>query len=176
MLDDQNDVAIGVGEESRACYVQTEPCDKNLSSSAAFTVFTIFHVKAAAVICRYCVKPEDWFSYPCDVPGLYWQAGQRLLFSTGLALGWLSLQQATQNVKQSLDYGTNIIGGVKPGVDGEHLGLPVCPSVMAVSVPKSKGFFDKAFDADYCLMVGQGTTKPRCNGGVRSSTFCGCRH
>jgi succinyl-CoA synthetase alpha subunit len=33
------------------------------------------------------------------------------------------------NAKESLEYGTNIVGGVKPGVEGEHLGLPVVPSV-----------------------------------------------
>lgn len=38
-------------------------------------------------------------------------------------------RQATMNAKESLDYGTNIVGGVKPGVEGEHLGLPIVPSV-----------------------------------------------
>ncbi|KAH8697329.1 putative succinyl-CoA synthetase subunit alpha [Talaromyces proteolyticus] len=40
-------------------------------------------------------------------------------------------RQATANAKESLDWGTNIVGGVKPGVEGEHLGLPVFPSVRA---------------------------------------------
>ncbi|KAI9371388.1 putative succinyl-CoA synthetase subunit alpha [Aspergillus egyptiacus] len=39
--------------------------------------------------------------------------------------------RATANVKESLAWGTKIVGGVKPGVDGEHLGLPVFPSVKA---------------------------------------------
>jgi succinyl-CoA synthetase alpha subunit len=38
-------------------------------------------------------------------------------------------RQATMNAKESLEYGTNIVGGTKPGVTGEHLGLPVLPSV-----------------------------------------------
>ncbi|KAJ5082648.1 hypothetical protein N7532_011691 [Penicillium argentinense] len=38
-------------------------------------------------------------------------------------------RQATANVKESLKWGTKIVGGVKPGVEGEHLGLPVFPSV-----------------------------------------------
>ncbi|GAT29385.1 succinyl-CoA synthetase subunit alpha [Aspergillus luchuensis] len=38
---------------------------------------------------------------------------------------------ATANVKESLEWGTKIVGGVKPGVEGEHLGLPVFPSVKA---------------------------------------------
>lgn len=38
-------------------------------------------------------------------------------------------RQATMNAKESLEYGTNIVGGVKPGVEGEHLGLPIVPSV-----------------------------------------------
>ena len=42
-------------------------------------------------------------------------------------------RQATQNAKQSIDYGTKIVGGVTPGKNAEHLGLPVLPSVRAVS-------------------------------------------
>jgi len=38
-------------------------------------------------------------------------------------------KQATANAKQSIEYGTQIVGGVKPGTTGEHLGLPVLPSV-----------------------------------------------
>lgn len=41
--------------------------------------------------------------------------------------------KATQNAKQSIDYGTKVVGGVTPGKNGEHLGLPVLPSVRAVS-------------------------------------------
>lgn len=40
-------------------------------------------------------------------------------------------RQATQNAKQSIDYGTKVVGGVTPGKNGEHLGLPVLPSVRA---------------------------------------------
>ncbi|KAK2750328.1 hypothetical protein FQN57_003808 [Myotisia sp. PD_48] len=40
-------------------------------------------------------------------------------------------KQATANVQESLAWGTKIVGGVKPGVEGEHLGLPVFPSVRA---------------------------------------------
>ena len=40
-------------------------------------------------------------------------------------------KQATANAKQSIEYGTQIVGGVKPGATGEHLGLPVLPSVRA---------------------------------------------
>ena len=42
-------------------------------------------------------------------------------------------RQATVNAKESLEYGTNIVGGVKPGVEGEHLGLPVLPSVRVAA-------------------------------------------
>ncbi|KAG8626274.1 hypothetical protein KVT40_005219 [Elsinoe batatas] len=38
---------------------------------------------------------------------------------------------ATSNAKESLEWGTQVVGGVTPGKDGEHLGLPVCPSVRA---------------------------------------------
>ncbi|KAF2221143.1 succinyl-CoA synthetase-like protein [Elsinoe ampelina] len=38
---------------------------------------------------------------------------------------------ATSNAQESLEWGTQVVGGVTPGKDGEHLGLPVCPSVRA---------------------------------------------
>jgi succinyl-CoA synthetase alpha subunit len=40
-------------------------------------------------------------------------------------------RQATFNAKECLEYGTKVVGGVKPGFEGEHLGLPVLPSVRA---------------------------------------------
>ncbi|RMZ78706.1 hypothetical protein DV737_g3737, partial [Chaetothyriales sp. CBS 132003] len=40
-------------------------------------------------------------------------------------------RQATANAKESIEYGTNVVGGTKPGFEGEHLGLPVLPSVRA---------------------------------------------
>ena len=43
-------------------------------------------------------------------------------------------KQATFDARQSLEYGTKIVGGVRPGKDGQHLGLPLLPSVDAVSV------------------------------------------
>ena len=42
-------------------------------------------------------------------------------------------RQATANAKECIEYGTNVVGGVKPGVEGEHLGLPVLPSVRAAA-------------------------------------------
>lgn len=38
-------------------------------------------------------------------------------------------RQATADAKDSIAYGTNVVGGVKPGVTGEHLGLPVVPDL-----------------------------------------------
>lgn len=38
-------------------------------------------------------------------------------------------RQATVNAQESIAWGTNIVGGVVPGRDGEHLGLPILPSV-----------------------------------------------
>jgi len=40
---------------------------------------------------------------------------------------------ATQNAKDSIAYGTNIVGGVTPGKDGEHLGLPVLSNLKAAT-------------------------------------------
>ncbi|KAL9594903.1 MAG: hypothetical protein Q9179_005195 [Wetmoreana sp. 5 TL-2023] len=64
--------------------------------------------------------------YERTIPHLKIGAHTRVIFQgfTG--------RQATQNAKQSLEYGTKIVGGVTPGRDGEHLGLPVLPTVRAV--------------------------------------------
>ncbi|OJD18307.1 hypothetical protein AJ78_01684 [Emergomyces pasteurianus Ep9510] len=70
-------------------------------------------------------------SYADTLPNLKIGAHTRVLFQgfTG--------RQATANVKESLAWGTKIVGGVKPGVEGEHLGLPVFPSVK-VAQEKTK--------------------------------------
>lgn len=59
-------------------------------------------------------------------------------------------RQATMNAKESIEYGTNVVGGVKPGFEGEHLGLPVLPSVKA-AVEKLKP------DASAIYVPGNGT-------------------
>lgn len=40
---------------------------------------------------------------------------------------------STSNAQQSLEYGTQIVGGTTPGKEGEHLGLPLLPSVQAAA-------------------------------------------
>ncbi|KAK8019725.1 succinyl- ligase alpha-chain protein [Apiospora arundinis] len=47
-------------------------------------------------------------------------------------------RQASANAKESIAWGTNIVGGVKPGYEGEHLGLPVFPSVSKARVQHSR--------------------------------------
>jgi succinyl-CoA synthetase alpha subunit len=57
---------------------------------------------------------------------------------------------ATANAVESIAWGTNIVGGVKPGTDGEHLGLPVLPTVRkAVEVlkPDATGIYVAAHQA-----------------------------
>ncbi|KAK8088216.1 hypothetical protein PG997_003177 [Apiospora hydei] len=59
-------------------------------------------------------------------------------------------RQATANAKESIAWGTNIVGGVTPGRGGEHLGLPVLPSVKkAVEVlkPDATGIYVAAHQA-----------------------------
>ncbi|EER27972.1 succinyl-CoA synthetase beta chain, putative [Coccidioides posadasii C735 delta SOWgp] len=75
-------------------------------------------------------------------------------------------KMATANVKESLQWGTKIVGGVKPGVEGEHLGLPVFPSVRvaqekarpdatAVYVPgnQTAAAIEEAIEAEIPLVV-----------------------
>lgn len=59
-------------------------------------------------------------------------------------------RQATANAKESLAWGTNIVGGVKPGGEREHLGLPVLPSVRAAQEklkPDATGIYVAAHHA-----------------------------
>ncbi|KAI0846924.1 succinyl-CoA synthetase-like protein [Daldinia vernicosa] len=59
-------------------------------------------------------------------------------------------KQATANARESLAWGTNILGGVTPGREGEHLGLPVFPTVhKAVQVlkPDATGIYVAAHQA-----------------------------
>ncbi|KAK7538489.1 succinyl-CoA synthetase-like protein [Phyllosticta citribraziliensis] len=59
-------------------------------------------------------------------------------------------KQATANAKESIAWGTRILGGVRPGHDGEHLGLPVLPSVRAAKEhlkPDATGIYVAAHQA-----------------------------
>ncbi|GAW20201.1 hypothetical protein ANO14919_096980 [Xylariales sp. No.14919] len=59
-------------------------------------------------------------------------------------------KQATANAKESIEWGTNIVGGVRPGFEGEHLGLPVLPTVrkaMEVLKPDATGIYVAAHQA-----------------------------
>ncbi|KAK7988013.1 inositolphosphorylceramide-B C-26 hydroxylase [Apiospora arundinis] len=64
-------------------------------------------------------------------------------------------RQASANAKESIAWGTNIVGGVKPGYEGEHLGLPVFPSVSkAVEVvkPDATGIYVAAHHAKAAIV------------------------
>jgi succinyl-CoA synthetase alpha subunit len=57
---------------------------------------------------------------------------------------------ATANAKESMDWGTNVVGGVKPNASGEHLGKPVLPSVRAAMEqlkPHATGIYVAAHQA-----------------------------
>ncbi|CAD6446511.1 6ecee962-6519-40d3-86b2-bf828ae16a88 [Sclerotinia trifoliorum] len=59
-------------------------------------------------------------------------------------------KQATANAKESIEWGTNIVGGVTPGKNGEHLGLPVLPTVkeaMEQLKPDATGIYVAAHQA-----------------------------
>ncbi|KAJ6121546.1 hypothetical protein N7512_004011 [Penicillium capsulatum] len=94
---------------------------------------------------RFATSPRS-ASYADTLPNLKIGADTKVLFQgfTG--------RQATANVKESLEWGTRIVGGVKPGVEGEHLELPVFPSVK-VAQEKAKP------DASAIYVPGNQTTK-----------------
>lgn len=73
---------------------------------------------------------------------------------------------ATVNAQQSLDYGTNIVGGTTPGKEGQHLGLPLYPNVkkatlelkpdataVFVAAHQAAGAIEDAIEAEIPLIV-----------------------
>lgn len=75
-------------------------------------------------------------------------------------------RQATANAQESIAWGTKIVGGVTPGKESEHLGLPVLPSVRrameelkpdatGIYVPASKATpaIEEAIEAEVPLIV-----------------------
>lgn len=73
---------------------------------------------------------------------------------------------ATSNAKDSLQYGTKIVGGVTPGKEGEHLDLPLFPSVrqakeqlnpdataVFVAAPQCAAAIEEAIEAEIPLIV-----------------------
>jgi succinyl-CoA synthetase alpha subunit len=57
---------------------------------------------------------------------------------------------ATANATESMDWGTNVVGGVKPNGSGEHLGKPVLPTVRAAMEqlkPHATGIYVAAHQA-----------------------------
>ncbi|KAI9644558.1 hypothetical protein NHQ30_006579 [Ciborinia camelliae] len=63
------------------------------------------------------------------------------------------LIKATANAKESIEWGTNVVGGVTPGKSGEHLGLPLLPTVKEASAameqlkPNATGIYVAAHQA-----------------------------
>ena len=100
------------------------------------------------------------FVYSDTVPNLKIGKDTRVIFQgfTG--------KQATQNARQSLDYGTQIVGGVTPGKSGEHLGLPVLSSVRAVSRVPCFTLINR-FHLFTHPVSGQEGASTRCNGRLR---------
>ena len=73
---------------------------------------------------------------------------------------------ATGNAKDSIEYGTNIVGGVTPGKEGEHLGLPLLPDLkraakelkpdataVFVAAPQCGQAIEDAIEAEIPLIV-----------------------
>lgn len=62
--------------------------------------------------------------------------------------------QATVNAKESIEWGTNIVGGMVPGRESEHLGLPVLPTMrraMAELKPDATAIYVPASGAAHAI-------------------------
>ncbi|KAK0618600.1 succinyl-CoA synthetase-like protein [Bombardia bombarda] len=84
------------------------------------------------------------YSYADTLPNLRIGSHTRVIFQgfTG--------KQATANARDSMAWGTKIVGGVTPGRTGEHLGLPILPTVrraMELLKPDATGIYVAAHQA-----------------------------
>ncbi|KAI1764051.1 succinyl-CoA synthetase-like protein [Hypoxylon sp. FL1150] len=95
------------------------------------------------------------FTYDSTLKNLKIGSHTRVIFQgfTGSSLSRESTHArtaATANARESLEWGTQIVGGVRPGREGEHLGLPILPSVrkaMEVLKPDATGIYVAAHQA-----------------------------
>lgn len=91
-------------------------------------------------------------------------------------------KQATADAKDSLEWGTKIVGGVTPGRTGEHLGLPVLPTVRQVCLPQPPSVYRPPSTvylpstvptgipmANFWYILGHGGAQTRCH-----SHLCVC--
>lgn len=91
---------------------------------------------------------------------------------------------ATGNAKDSLAYGTNIVGGVTPGKEGEHIGLPLLPDLkkakeqlkpdataVFVAAPQCAKAIEDAIEAEIPLIVAVAEHIPL-HDIMRVRTFC----
>ncbi|KAF3764889.1 hypothetical protein M406DRAFT_22569, partial [Cryphonectria parasitica EP155] len=90
----------------------------------------------------------------------------RIGSSTRVIFQGFTGRQATANAQESIAWGTNIVGGVTPGREGEHLGLPVVPTVrramdelkpnatgIYVPAPLAPAAIEEAIEAEVPLIV-----------------------
>ncbi|KAK5652602.1 hypothetical protein OQA88_10363 [Cercophora sp. LCS_1] len=99
-------------------------------------------------------------AYADTLPSLRIGSSTRVIFQgfTG--------KQATANAKDSIAWGTKIVGGVTPGRTDEHLGLPVLPTVreavrqlkpdataIYVAAQKAPAAIEEAIEAEIPLIV-----------------------
>ncbi|KAI6087061.1 succinyl-CoA synthetase-like protein [Hypoxylon rubiginosum] len=100
------------------------------------------------------ISPRRCLTYDSTLKSLKIGSDTRVIFQgfTGSSLLREDARAlaATANARESLEWGTKIVGGVRPGREGEHLGLPVLPSVrkaMEVLKPDATGIYVAAHQA-----------------------------
>ncbi|PMD48664.1 putative succinyl-CoA synthetase subunit alpha [Hyaloscypha variabilis F] len=107
-------------------------------------------------------------SYENTISNLKIGKHTRVIFQgfTGFFGQMTDIWQATANATESIEWGTNIVGGVTPGKNGEHLGLPVLPTVreameklkpdatgIYVAAHQAPGAIEEAIEAEIPLIV-----------------------
>jgi hypothetical protein len=82
---------------------------------------------------RHAPESANWEPHSRDFPGIHWKAGPGPNCCPRGELETADIgPKATANAKDSIAWGTHIVGGVTPGRTTEHLGLPVLPTVRSV--------------------------------------------
>ena len=106
---------------------------------------------------RFCLIPESRHCASCSFSSTasksdYADTIQNLKIGrhTRVIFQGFTGRQATANAKESIEWGTQIVGGVTPNKEGEHLGLPVLPSVRKAKEmlnPHATGIYVAAHQA-----------------------------
>lgn len=167
----------------------TRKCKSLRSNSFSTSTPSITHLHLPSAPQQFFSTSTHFSAYSDTVSNLKIGQHTRVIFQgyTGRQVSFLPViiistfffstnNKATQNAKQSIAYGTKIVGGIIPGRTGEHLGLPLLPSVRLVSETFSSPQFLRVRKERSDHVLGQRPVKAGRNSHLCRCPPSGCSH